>query len=261
MQALISLTQKMVDYFFALVPRSKPSSSIAKKALLIAHRGVHNNQDGIIENTHRAFQRAKELGCWGIECDVHSTADGVLIVHHDPHLKRLWQHDVLIAQLSFNELKTLAPEIPSLTEVVKEYGHSLHLLIELKTPIINPRALFQALEGCEPVLDYHLLTLEPQFFNNLELFPKAALLLVAVHNNVNQLCNLSIEKHYGGLLGNYLLLTGKYYQRLERAQQVVGVGFVNSKNSLYRELNRGIRWLFTDEAERVIAYLHQLTKP
>jgi len=258
MRVLLTLTEKMVDYFFAAIPRPKPLTDLAKNALLIAHRGAHNNKQGIFENTRKAFQRAKDLGCWGIEFDVHCTADGVFVVQHDPHLMRLWQHNAAIADLSFNELRKLVPEIPTLEEVVREYSNSLHLFIELKTPIVDQQALLKVLGSCEPIKDYHLLTLNPFFFANLDQFPNPGLLLVAVHNNVTQFCDLSIEKHYGGVLGNYLLLTNKQRLRLAHAQQIFGVGFVNSKNSLYRELNRGICWLFTNEAQRLMHDLRNL---
>jgi glycerophosphoryl diester phosphodiesterase len=259
MSVLLYLIEKIVDCFFAAIPRPKPPSHVAEKGLLIAHRGAHDNQHGIFENTFKAFQRAKDLGCWGIECDVHCTADGFFVVHHDPNLRRLWQHDAEIADLSFSELRTLAPEIPSLEEVINEYSHSMHLFIELKIPLRKQHDLLKVLQPCVPIIDYHLLTLNPDFYTHLEQLPKAALLLVAVQNNVTQLCDLSIKKPYGGVLGNYLLLSNKQLRRLEQAQQIFGVGFVNSKNSLYRELNRGISWLFTNEAQRVIDDLHNLT--
>jgi glycerophosphoryl diester phosphodiesterase len=260
MSVLLTLTEKIVDGFFATIPRPKPTSQRMDKALLIAHRGAHNNSMGIFENTHKAFQRAKEMGCWGIELDVHSTADGVFVVNHDPNLSRLWQHNAVIADLNFDELRRLAPEIPSLSEVVKEYGGLLHLFIELKAPVLNQQTLLETLGCCEPVTNYHLLTLNPSLYDGLDQLPKRALLLVAVHNNVAAFCDLSIKKQYGGVLGNYLLLTNKQQKKLQQANQATGVGFINSKNSLYREVNRDMIWLFTNEAQRVSHHLKDIPK-
>jgi glycerophosphoryl diester phosphodiesterase len=258
MCVFLSWIEKMVDVFFAVTPRAKPSPYKAKQALLIAHRGAHNLNQGIFENTRQAFLRAKDLGCWGIEFDVHTTADGVFVVNHDPDLLRLWRRDEVIAELTFSELRQLVPEIPSLAEVVAEFGDSLHLFIELKVPIVHPQRLFDVLASCDALIDYHLLTLNPSFYNSLSQFPSAALLLVAGHNNVSHLCDLSIARHYGGVLGNYLLLSNKKIHKLVQAQQRTGVGLINSKNSLYRELNRDINWLFTNEAQQVCHYLHLL---
>ena len=50
------------------------------RPLVIAHRGGAGEGP---ENTRTAFARALGAGADGIECDVHLTADGVLVVHHD----------------------------------------------------------------------------------------------------------------------------------------------------------------------------------
>ena len=257
-QVLLSLTEKMMDRCFAAVPRHKPQSIQIECAKLIAHRGAHNNSRGVIENTHEAFRLAQSVGCWGIELDVHATADDVLVVNHDHTLNRLWGHDVSIADLSFKELRDLEPRIPSLGEVVSEYGKDMHLFIELKSPFKAEETLVDTLQGLSPTQDFHLLALEAPVLDSLSRFPKASLILVAVHNNVNHFCELSISKHYGGVMGNYLLLTNKKRTKLSEANQVSGVGFVNSKNSLYRELSRGINWIFTDQAVVVSQHLLQL---
>lgn len=245
---------------FALIPRKVPHKEAIQHTQLIAHRGAHNNKQGIFENTHQAFKLAQKMGCWGIEFDIHETLDGVLVVNHDPTLDRLWAKNATIAQLTFSELRNLVPSIPSLAEVVEEYGKQLHLFIELKAPFKNEEALAQTLKGLSAGKDYHLLSLDPAIFNSLSQFPKHALLLVPVHNNVKEFCNLSIKEDYAGVLGNYLLLDKNKIQLLRDAHQCVGVGFVNSRNSLYREINRGINWLFTDHTVPVSELLQRLTK-
>lgn len=56
---------------------------ISPSSLVIAHRGASAHAP---ENTLEAFQRARALGADWVELDVRRTADGVLVVHHDPHL-------------------------------------------------------------------------------------------------------------------------------------------------------------------------------
>ncbi|PWY53938.1 glycerophosphodiester phosphodiesterase [Legionella qingyii] len=252
----LNLLEKIVDSYFAVVPRDKPSLEMVKAARLIAHRGAHNNAQGIIENTLAAFNLAKELGCWGIEFDVHATADKVLVVNHDATLKRLWGHDRAIANLSFKELRDLAPDVPTLDEVIAAYGGRMHLLIELKVPFQDEEALVKSLQGLSAGEHYHLLTLNSSIFSFLSKFPKNALLLVAVHNNVDQFCDVSLNEDYGGVLGHYLMIGNKALNRLKSAGKIIGVGMVDSKFSLYRELNRGINWLFTNRASEVNSYLH-----
>jgi glycerophosphoryl diester phosphodiesterase len=50
------------------------------KIRVIAHRGASSREP---ENSLAAFRRAVALGADGVELDLHSTADGALVVHHD----------------------------------------------------------------------------------------------------------------------------------------------------------------------------------
>ncbi|WP_040534587.1 glycerophosphodiester phosphodiesterase [Legionella drancourtii] len=255
---LLSFLEKMMDTYFALIPRCQPGRELVQAAHVIAHRGAHDHAHGILENTLAAFRAAEQCGCWGIELDVQVTADQVLVVNHDLTLTRLWGHKQLISQLTFAQLRAQVPAIPTLAEVVAEFGQRLHLFIELKKPFQHEDVLVQVLHQLRAGDDYHLLTLDAPIFDTLVQVPKHALLLVAAHNNVAEFCKLSLKEHYAGVLGHYLLLTTKLARCLKAGQQLVGVGFVDSKYSLYRELNRGISWIFTNRAVRVSPYLQSL---
>lgn len=50
---------------------------------IYAHRGASHDHP---ENTLVALAKAAEQGADGVELDVRRTTDGVLVVHHDPHL-------------------------------------------------------------------------------------------------------------------------------------------------------------------------------
>lgn len=54
------------------------------ETLIIAHRGGAGLWP---ENTALAFDRALQIGCDGLELDLHLSGDGVLMVHHDPELR------------------------------------------------------------------------------------------------------------------------------------------------------------------------------
>lgn len=259
MDFLLNLAQQLTDGLFALLPRRVPKHLALQKTYVIAHRGAHDNIT-CIENTLKAFQLAQAAGCWGIELDVHATADKVLVVNHDATLTRLWGHQVAIGNLSFNELRTLEPNVPSLEEVVRDFGGKMHLFIELKAPFDCWEELKTLLNGLTPGQDFHLITLEAALFNTDIPFPKKSRLLVAEATNLRQYCELSLSQHYGGVLGHYAVFTKKKINQLKEANQLVGVGFVNSKFSLYRELARGVRYLFTNKAQLVCHLHHELKK-
>ena len=52
-------------------------------AQVMAHRGASRAER---ENSIAAFHRAREMGADAVELDVRRTLDGVLVVHHNPHL-------------------------------------------------------------------------------------------------------------------------------------------------------------------------------
>jgi glycerophosphoryl diester phosphodiesterase len=54
----------------------------------VAHRGLHDAGNGVIENTAGAFRAAIAAG-YAIETDVQISADGEAMVHHDDALGRL----------------------------------------------------------------------------------------------------------------------------------------------------------------------------
>jgi glycerophosphoryl diester phosphodiesterase len=53
-----------------------------------AHRGWHLGELAGMENSLAAFRRAVDEGYAYLEADVHATADGVVVVHHDETLER-----------------------------------------------------------------------------------------------------------------------------------------------------------------------------
>ena len=102
----------------------------------IAHRGYHDMNDKIWENTQSAFSRAAEHG-FAIECDVHLSSDGVPIVFHDDMLKRLTGTDGFIWQRTAAEMAALriggtADHAPRLTEMLELVAGRVPLVIEIK---------------------------------------------------------------------------------------------------------------------------------
>jgi len=66
-----------------------------------AHRGFSGK---FPENTLPAFRAARQAGSPYIECDVHMTRDGAVVVHHDDDLRRTCGRDECIADLDYAAL-------------------------------------------------------------------------------------------------------------------------------------------------------------
>jgi glycerophosphoryl diester phosphodiesterase len=106
------------------------------KARPIAHRGYHDLNKAVWENTLTAFERAVENG-YSIECDVHLSADGVPVIFHDDDLKRLTRTDGYIWQRTAVEMAALsiggtADHAPTLQELLDLVAGRVPLVIELK---------------------------------------------------------------------------------------------------------------------------------
>jgi glycerophosphoryl diester phosphodiesterase len=70
----------------------------------VAHRGLHDVNAGVIENTSSAFKAAIDGG-FAIETDVQITADDEAMVHHDFALGRLTLGSRLLAAMTTAGLK------------------------------------------------------------------------------------------------------------------------------------------------------------
>lgn len=102
-----------------------------------AHRGLHNEEEGIPENTMPAFERAAEAG-FGIELDVHLTRDGEVVVFHDDTLTRACGCPKRIEETDSEELFSYGlfgteERIPKFRQVLDLVAGRTPLIIELKS--------------------------------------------------------------------------------------------------------------------------------
>ncbi|MEM5473084.1 glycerophosphodiester phosphodiesterase [Hoeflea sp. AS60] len=102
----------------------------------IAHRGYHDMNQTIWENTASAFQRAIDAG-YAIECDIHIATDGVPVVFHDDDLERLCGLPGDVRERTSQELAQLRvggtkDGVMSLPALLKMVAGKVPLVIELK---------------------------------------------------------------------------------------------------------------------------------
>jgi glycerophosphoryl diester phosphodiesterase len=82
----------------------KPSPWLDRRVIAYAHQGGAWEAPS---STLYAIRAAIQAGATGIELDVHATADGQLVVCHDPTVDRTTDATGLIAELTFDQLATL----------------------------------------------------------------------------------------------------------------------------------------------------------
>ena len=102
----------------------------------IAHRALHDVNDGRPENSRAAIRAAIAAG-YGIEIDVQLSSDGAAIVFHDYALERLTGARGAVRLMTAEDLRGIALKggdegIPDLPEVLELVAGQVPLLIEIK---------------------------------------------------------------------------------------------------------------------------------
>ena len=134
----------LIGFWLFLIAPKKNKNMNRYESVKYAHRGLHGTVGAdsfCAENSITAFKRAVDHG-FGIELDVHVTADGEVVVFHDATLDRVAGvagkiKDKTLAEL--RELRLLGTDdtIPTLREVLELVGGKVPLLVELKETGVN----------------------------------------------------------------------------------------------------------------------------
>jgi len=241
----------VVDFIYARWPQPIPDKERLKQCKIVSHRGEHDNRT-VFENTIAAFDRIREGGVWGIEFDIRWTSDLQPVVFHDTDLQRVFQSNVEINKVKLAELRAHCKQIPSLAEIIQRYGSALHLMVEIKEeaypePVYQNNVLKDLFKELTPQRDFHFLSLTPEMFRLIDFVHPSAFLPTA-QLNVKKLSELALRNNHRGITGHYLFITDTILKKHRKYGQHVGTGFVGSKNCLFREVNRGVKWIFSNQA-------------
>ena len=111
----------------------------------VAHRGLHDEAAGIIENMPAAAAAAI-AGKFAIECDIQLTSDGEAMVHHDDELGRLARGSGALLQRTAAELKAVSfnntsERMMTLADLCTMVGGRVPLVIEVKSHFDGDRRL------------------------------------------------------------------------------------------------------------------------
>lgn len=98
---------------------------------IYAHRG---DRSRAADNTLEAFALAVDAGAHGIELDVRRTADGVLVLHHDPAA----DGGPPFSTLAFADVRSTNPSIPTLEEALRAIPGHVAVNVEIKNAVHQP---------------------------------------------------------------------------------------------------------------------------
>ena len=122
----------------------------------VAHRGLHDPQQGIIENTKTAFAAAIQHN-YTIECDLQLTKDGNVVIFHDTTLERLTKQEGAVKERTTQELLAIefensSDKMQTLGQLLAQVNGAVPLVLELKT--LRDGDVSLAKRAIEIVADY-----------------------------------------------------------------------------------------------------------
>lgn len=244
------------DKLYAQIPQVTPSREQLANTKIISHRGERDNQS-VFENTFASYDPLVNTKVSGIECDIRWSKDDVPMVFHDANCKRLFQDPMVIAEHTAADIQKRFPMIPSLKQLIARYAERFHYMIELKQEAFaftekHNQILKETLAPLKAISQYHLISLKPEMFDRINFAPPKAYFAVAVFE-AKRYSQLVIEKGYAGLLGHFALLPSSVLQK----HAVTGTGHIASQTVLFREINRGVEWIFSNNAVKIQTILDQ----
>ena len=242
---------KRADQWVARRRQRLPSKQRLAAARIVAHRGVYDNRL-IFENTMAAFERFLEAGGWGIELDVRWTRDGCPWSPMTRTDGALFGVPRPIADMDLATVQRSLPQVPTLAAVIARFGG--HAAPDggdqVRTPLQHDpsaghlRTPFRAshprpgLPSAEP---------GPGSAVPTPFCPSQACVPIA-QMNLPRVVRATQANSWGGMAGHYALIRGRHIEAMHRRGCQIGTGYINSPNCLYREVARGVDWLFSDQA-------------
>jgi glycerophosphoryl diester phosphodiesterase len=211
-----------------------------------AHRGAHLETR---ENTLDAFRAARALGVAGVELDVRRTADGALVVHHDPVVELM-----VIAHSNSADLPGFVPHLEeSLVEL-----RGLRVNVEIKNsrdpsePTYDESGtLVRDVVACvraskeSPILIscFDLATCRQVREAGSDL--EVAWLLAK--GSLEDACEIAVEEQFNALNPHYSMVSPEGQRRAHEVGLSLNAWTVNSARDLTAMGHVGVASVITDE--------------
>ena len=245
------------------LPKSRP--------LLLGHRGASKYAP---ENTPAAFNLALKHGCDGFEFDVRYSSDGRTVLCHDPFLNALeigaTTYSELCRSVPTRELASLrgghtvssvvssvamaspAPKLSCLEDVIRDYGKSAFLDIELKVEgEITP--WLSVLKTFPPGKGYVISSFVPEVLMEVhDADPAIPLGLIVGSREGEQLARWQ-ELPVSTLILNFRLAVPALLDDLHAAGKQVYVWTVNDQKKILELASWGVDGIISDDTKLLSA--------
>lgn len=203
------------------------------------------------ENSIKSIEKAIESGCDYVEIDLRTTKDNKIILSHDDNLKRLYNKDVYIKELTLQEINNISNgEIPTLEEVFKDFKHKIKFNLELKVKDQNdilPMEVSKLINKYD-MDDYVLVTsFNKKIICDYKTKNKSMKVGYISNKKNEDYVNLNIDV----LSLNYKLINEELVKELHNNNKEVHVWTVNDEKTIKEALNMGVDNIITDDVSLV----------
>lgn len=228
---------------------------------VIGHRGAAGVKP---ENTLASFRYAIERGVDAVECDVHLTYDGQVVVMHDDTVDRTTDGTGLVAELGLATIRGLdagdGQKVPTLDELLAEVQGRCRLLCELKADgVETPAVEAVAARGMESDVTFISFSLGrlAEVKRRGDRLRIGAILAVPRSGDIDKAAELGVE-----LVGiQYRRISLAAVERVRRAGIRANVWTPNELPEMRAMIALGVDAITTDRPDILLDYLNQQGQP
>ena len=219
----------------------------------LSHRG---NSKDFIENSFEAFNSVIQMGYKYIETDLRMTLDGEVIAFHDPDLRRLFNLDLWVKDLTFNEIANLFKEkkcrLLTLEDTLKEFPHvNFNIDLKVKEAIQHSVKVVADLNSFDRVCfaSFHsshtkkVLHLNQNAIVSMSMKDVALFKFFKIYNKRIKVIQIPIK--WKGIK----LLTRNLMQEAYKNNLLVHVWTVNDEVTINNLIDIGVNGIITDKPE------------
>jgi len=219
----------------------------------LSHRG---NSKRFIENSFEAFNSVIQMGYKYIETDLRMTLDREVIAFHDPDLKRLFNLDLQVKDLTFNEIANLFKEknctLISLEDTLTKFPE-IHFNIDFKVEEVVQdsikvvadlnafdRVCFASFHSSRTrkVLEHNQKAIISMGMTDVALFK-----FFKFHNKKTKIIQIPLK--WKGIK----LLTRNLILKANKSNLLVHVWTINDRKTINNLIDLGVNGIVTDEPE------------
>lgn len=224
--------------------------------IALSHRG---NSKEYLENSFEAFKSVVDKGYSFIETDLRKTLDNKIVTFHDKSLKRLFDIDQEIKNLSFKEINTFFKQkncrLLTLEETLNEFPKikfnidlKIKEVVEPATEIVNNQKAFDRVcfASFNSGNTKKVKNKFPQANISMGLKDVALFKLFNITNNFSEI--LQVPINWKGIN----ILNYNFIKRAMTRKILVHAWTINDENNMRKLISMGINGIITDEPDLLL---------